>query len=89
MKLKFLNSPVESCPFCETRCTPDEYHLSLKCERFNKKRKELLPKYYTYPNDIKYYQLMNVTDKNLLESPALFLHYIVTRCSSIDIDVYF
>ena len=45
-KLKLLNSLVESCPFCETRCTPHEYHLSLKCESFIEKRKELLPKYY-------------------------------------------
>ena len=43
VKFRFLKSPVESCPFCDT---PDEYHLSLKCESFNEKRKKLLPKYY-------------------------------------------
>ena len=66
VKSKFLSCPVESCPFCETRCKPDEYHLVLKCESFDDKRKEFLPKYYyNYPNIIKYDQLMNVTDKNL------------------------
>ena len=87
-KLKLLNSLVESCPFCETRCTPHEYHLSLKCESFIGKRKELLPKYYTYPNDIKYDQLLNVTDKIISKNLAFFLHHIVTRCSSTDNDVY-
>ena len=32
---------------------------------------------------------MNVTDGSLLKNLALFLHYIVTRCSSTDIDVNF
>ena len=71
-KLKLLNSLVESCPFCETRCTPDGYHLSLNCESFIAKRKELLPKYYTYPNDIKCDQLMNVTDKIISKNLAFF-----------------
>ena len=43
VKLVFLNCPEESCPFCETRCKPDECHLVLKCESFDDKRKELLP----------------------------------------------
>ena len=43
----------------------------------------------TYPKDIKYDQLMNVTDENLLKNFALFLHYIVTRFSSTDTDVNF
>ena len=39
VKLKFLNDLVESCPFCETRGTPDQYHLSLKSESIMKSRK--------------------------------------------------
>ena len=89
VKSKFLNCPVESCPFCETRCKPDEYHLVLQCESFDDKRKEFLPKYYyNYPNVIKYDQPMNVTDKNLLKNLAKFLHSIIIRCSSTDINLY-
>ena len=88
VKSKFLNCPVESCPFCETRWKPDEYHLVLQCKSFDDKRKEFLPKYYyNYPNVIKYDQLMNVTDKNLLKNLAKFLHSIITRCSSTDINL--
>ena len=88
VKSKFLICPVESCPLCETRCKPDEYHLALKCESFDNKRKELLPEYfYNYPNDIRYDQLMNVTDKILLENLAKFLHLIITRCFSADLDI--
>ena len=46
VKSKFLNCPVESCPFCETRCKPDEDHLVLQCESFDDKRKDFSPKYY-------------------------------------------
>ena len=88
VKSKFLNCPVESCPFCETRCKRDEYHLVLKCESFDDKRKELLPEYYyDYPSDIKYDRLMNVTDKNLTKNFAKFLHSILTRCSRTDINL--
>ena len=88
VKSKFLNCPVESYTFCETRCKPDEYHLVLQCESFDDRCKEFLPNYYyNYPNVIKYDQLMNVTDKNLLKNLAKFLHSIITRCSSTDINL--
>ena len=58
----------QNCPFCCKLCKADEYHMIIVCEYFRDTRVELLPDfYYSYPNMVKFDQLMNTVNFDLLK----------------------
>ena len=57
-----------NCPFCCKQCKGDEYHMIMVCENFRDNRVELLPDfYYSYPIMLKFDQLMNTVNIELLK----------------------
>ena len=58
----------QNCPFCCKQCKADEYHMIMVCEYFTDSSVELLPDfYYLYPNMVKFDQLMNTVNFDLLK----------------------
>ena len=56
-------------PFAIKKCKADEYHLIMVCEKLREKRVELLPKFFnSKPNMIKFAQLMNTVNIELLKN---------------------
>ena len=50
----------QNCPFCFKQCKADENHMIMVCDYFRDSRVELLPDVYcSYPNMVKFDQLMN------------------------------
>ena len=57
----------QHCSFCHKECKADEYHLVMVCETFRDKREELIPKFFhSFPNIMKFDQLMNSMNIELL-----------------------
>ena len=57
------------CLYCEDVCKADEYHLLLVCKKFRYEREKYLPVFfYMYPNLIKFDQLMNSVNVDLLRN---------------------
>ena len=57
----------QHCSFCHKECRADEYHLVLVCETFRDKREKLIPKFFhSLPNIMKFDQLMNSMNIELL-----------------------
>ena len=55
----------QNCPVCCKQCKADEYHMIMVCEYFTDSRVELLPDfYYSYPNMVKFDQLMNTVNSD-------------------------
>ena len=61
-------------PFNECKChlcnsdLGDEYHYLLVCKNFDNERKQYLnPYYYTRPNVLKYFEIMNTNKDSLLK----------------------
>ena len=67
--MRFHGLTVEECTLCGMPGTPDEYHLLFVCKKFENRRKDLLPGlYHSFPNVIKYDQLMNTNNIKLLKN---------------------
>ena len=67
----------------ENRDVVDEYHYILSCSEFTKVRKKFIPEYYyKHPNVIKYKELMQTTDINILNKIALFAKYLMGTIKS-------
>ena len=66
--MRYLGLPAE-CTLCGLPGTPDEYHLLFVCKKFENRRKTFLPGFYhSFPNVIKYDQLMNTNNIKLLKN---------------------
>ena len=58
----------QNCPYCCKQCKADEYHVIMVCEYFRDSRVKLLPDlYYSYPIMVKFDQLMNTVNIELLK----------------------
>ena len=65
------------CNNCNMKDVGDEFHYLFTCPYYHTKRTELLPKYYyKYPNVIKYNELLNTTERNLLLKLKHFICFI-------------
>ena len=65
------------CNNCNMQVVGDEFHYLFTCPYYHTKRTELLPKYYyKYPNVIKYNELLNTTERNLLLKLKHFICFI-------------
>ena len=59
----------QNCPFCCEHCKADEFHMIMVCEYFKDSRVELLPDFkYSYPNMVKFDQLMNTVNFELFKN---------------------
>ena len=66
--MRYLGLLAE-CTLCGLPGTLDEYHLLFVCKKFENRRKILLPGLYqSFPNVIKYDQLMNTNNIKLLKN---------------------
>ena len=67
--MRYLGLPAEEGTLCGLPGTPDEYHLLVR-KKFENRRKILLRGlYHSFPNVIKYGQLMNTNNIKLLKNP--------------------
>ena len=68
------------CTLCETNDIGDEYHYLLICPTFVTERNSLLkPYYFRRPNILKYKQLLNNKNKNVLSKLSKFAKSIMNR----------
>ena len=68
------------CTLCETNDIGDEYHYLLICPTFVTERNSLLkPYYFRRPNILKYKQLLNNRNKNVLSKLSKFAKSIMNR----------
>ena len=66
----------QNSSFCSKQCKADEYHMIMVCEYFRDSRVELLPEfYYSYPKMVKFDQLMNTVNIELLKKTFRPLRY--------------
>ena len=69
VKGRITGNHSQHCSFCHKECKVDEYHLLMVCETFRDKRVELIPKFFhSFPNIMKFDQLMNSMNIELLEN---------------------
>ena len=60
----------------------DEYHFLLVCRKFLNERQRLpKPYYYVHPNILKYYDLMNTTNSQLLKKLCMFVDILLKNVS--------
>jgi sorting nexin-29 len=80
----YNNTIAVECRLCGSRCTPDEYHLVMKCELFEYARPEFLPRQLTEePNIQKYTRLMQTNDRSIAKAVSRFLGYILATLGDI------
>ena len=74
----YANETLTVCPLCDSECIPDEYHLLLKCERFNYARAEFIPRHlYINPSLSKFKILMN-SEADILISVVKLCGFILS-----------
>ena len=77
LKFKGIPGHERRCTKCNMKKIGDEFHYLFTCPYYQTKRTELLPKYYyKYPNVIKYNELLNTSERNLLLKLKHFICFI-------------
>ena len=70
------------CHLCEASDIGDEYHYIMCCDALNDERKKFLPYYCCFnPNTYKFNQLLNCTNKAVLEKLCRFIKIITVKVS--------
>ena len=65
------------CAFCNNDIS-DEYLFLLVCRKFSNERQRLhKPYYYVHPNILKYNDLMNTTNSQLLKKLCMFVDILL------------
>ena len=68
------------CNFCDKNDLGDEFHYLFICSYFQNERKDLLKRYYYLrPNIIKYQELMNCKNKQVLLNLSKFMKLIMSK----------
>jgi hypothetical protein len=65
------------CPLCQNDLG-DEFHYLMVCNYSTEKRKQLIPNYFhSYPNIIKYQELLKSSNSEILKNLSIFIAHIM------------
>jgi hypothetical protein len=79
------------CDFCNDSCIEDEFHLILKCKKYDDMRKKYIkPYYWKKSSAFKLVQLLSVCNIKELNNLGKFLYSAenVRNCSAMNIFLY-